>query len=196
MQRHSFYLTSLCLDGDYCPSVLLIQLLTAFGSHLRKLRIDFDCLLGLIDDIDNNSLLKNVMLHQYLIYLELDCIYAPSTIDCGDFRRVLTFLFDNSSGLRHIAIFPMWYSKIFDSNEDMKLLTEILSCCKHRHSLISIVIYHCVFPEKSDNNGEVISLEKDLYKWLNDNTHFKYEQNFHLQCDMENTMIKLWFKQN
>ena len=194
-QQQSFYLTSLCLDGGYCPSVLLIQLLIAFGSNLRRLRVDFDCLLNLINDVENNSQLKSVMLHRYLTYLELDSIYDPA-IDSGDIRRVLNFLFDNSSSLRHVTFFPMWYLKIFDSNEDMKFLTEILSCCKHRQQLISIVIYHCVFLEKSDNNEEITSLENDLQKWLNDNTHLKYEQNFHLQCDIKNTMIKLWFEQN
>ena len=190
----------MCLDGNYCHSGLLIQLLITFGSHLRKLHVDFACLLNLIIDTENNSRLKSVMLHRYLTYLELDTIY-DSVIDSGDFRRVLAFLFDNSINLRHVTLFPMWYSEIFDSSEEMKLsfdlsedmtlLIEILSAFKHCKQLISIVVHHCVFSD----NRETTSIEEDFNKWLNDNTHLTDEQNYHLECDTRNRMIKLWFKQ-
>jgi hypothetical protein len=192
-QQQRFYLTSLCLEGGSCHSVLLVQLLIAFGSHLRRLRADFDCLLNLIIDVENNFQLKSVMLYRYLIYLELDTIYEL-VIDSGDFRRVVTFLFDNSSSLRHVTLFPMWYSKIFDSSEDMKLLIEILSSFKHCKQLISIVFCHCIFSEQSYNNREITSIENDFRKWLNDNTHLTYEENFHLECNMSNKTIKLWLK--
>jgi hypothetical protein len=193
-QQQRFYLTSLCLEGSYCHNVLLIQLLIAFGSHLCKLRVDFDCLLNLIIDVENNSRLKSVMLHKTLIYLELDTIYE-SVIDLGDFRRVVAFLFDNSSSLRHVTLFPIWYLNVFDSSQDMKLLIEILSSFKHCKQLISIVVCHCVFSDQSYNNRKITSIENDFHKWLNDNTHLKYEQNFHLECDKSNKTIKLWLKQ-
>ena len=180
----------MCLDGNYCHSGLLIQLLITFGSHLRKLHVDIACLLNLIIDTENNSRLKSVMLHRYLIYLELDTIY-DSVIDSGDFHRVLAFLFDNSINLRHVTLFPMWYMKILDSREDMKLLISILSAFKHCKQLVSIVVRHCVFSD----NSETTSIEEDFNKWLNDNTHLTDEHNYHLECDTRNKMIKLWLKQ-
>lgn len=199
-QQHRFYLTSLYLVGAYCHSGLFIQLLITFGSHLRRLRVDFACLSNLIIDTENNSRLKSVMLHRYLIYLELDTIYEPA-INSGDFHRVLAFLFGNRSNLRHVTLFPMWYSEIFDCsekmklsfdlNEDMTLLIEILSAFKHCKQLISIVVHHCVFSDTK----ETTSIEEDFNKWLNDNTHLTDEQNYHLECDTRNRMIKLWFKQ-
>ncbi len=171
----------------------MIQLLIAFGSHLRTLRADFDCLLNVIIDVENNSRLKSVMLHRHLIYLELDTIYE-SVIDSGDFRRVIAFLFDNSSSLRHVTLFPMWYLNIFDSSEDMKLLMEILSSFKHCKQLISIVICRCVFSDQSYNNRETTSIENDFHKWLNDNTHLTYQQNFYLECEKSDKTIKLWLK--
>ena len=106
MQQHQFHLTLLCLEGGYCHSMLLIQLLITFGSHLHKLRIDFACLLNLVNDVEKNSRLKSVLLHRYLMYVELDTIH-DFVIDSGDFRHVLAFLFDNGSNLRHLTLFSM-----------------------------------------------------------------------------------------
>ncbi|CAF3203726.1 unnamed protein product [Rotaria sp. Silwood2] len=144
IQQQRFYLASLCLAGDYSDSMQLIQILTTLGSHLRKLRVDFRCLLNLIIHVENNDRLKRVMLHRYLVYLELDTIYE-SVVDSGDIRHVIAFLFDNSTSLKHVTILSMWYLKIFESIEDMQLLTEILSSIKLCTQIISIVIYHCIF---------------------------------------------------
>lgn len=90
--QQRFYLTSLYLIGSYCDSVQLIHLLSTFGSHLRKLHVDFDCLLNLIRNVHNTTQLKSIVLHKYLVYLELDGI-NESDIDSEDFSRVMNFLF-------------------------------------------------------------------------------------------------------
>ena len=77
----------------------------------------------------------------------------------------------------------------------MKLSIDILSSFKQCKQLPSIVIYHCVFPDEFFDSRKTAAVENDVYKWLNDNSHLIYEENFHLQCDMKNRMIKLWFKQ-
>ena len=128
-QQQRFYLSSLYLTGNYCDSVQLLGLLIAFGSHLRKLNINFDCLLNLINDVNNSTRLKSVMLHSYLIFLELNNM-DESQVDSGDFCRVIAFLFDNRNSLRHVTLFPAWYLQIFESIDDMKLLKKILEIKK------------------------------------------------------------------
>jgi hypothetical protein len=131
------------------------------------------------------------MLHKYLAYLELDII-PQSTVDSGDFCRVIAFLFDDRNGLRHVSLFSEWYLKIFESIEDMESLRKILSSFKHCTQLISIAFCRCVFSDRSYNDRETISIESDFRKWLNDNTHLTFEKNFYLECDKDNKVLKLW----
>ena len=180
------------LSGSYCDSVQFIQLLVTFGSHLRRLHIDFDCLLNLIRDVNNNTRLKSVMLHKYLIYLELDGL-CETDIDSDNFPRVMNFLFDNENSLRHVTMLPMWYLELFESIDDERLLLKILSSFKHCTQLTSIIICRCTVLNQSCNNRQIRSIEDDFRQWLNDNTHLTFEQSFDLQCDNNNRMIKLWF---
>lgn len=189
-QSRRFHLKSLCLSGDWCHAELFIQLLISFGSHLHKLRIDLICILNLIRDGINSIQLKSVILHRYLVYLELDTIYE-SEIDSEDFCRVVDFFFDNINSLRHVTLFPMWYLSIFESTDDMKYLIRILSSFKHCTQLVSIVICRCIFSDQSYTDKETVSIENNFRKWLNDNIHLAYEQSFHLECNNHNRTLKL-----
>ena len=193
IQQQRFYLHSLCLSGTYCNSVQLLQLLIDFGSHLCKLRVDFDCLLKLINDVNNNTQLKNAIMQRNLIYFEFDLI-DHTEIDSGDFHRVINFLFDNENSLRHVTLLPAWFLKIFESIKDMKRLKNIISSFKHCTQFISIIIYRCIFSNQSYNDKESMSTENAFCKWLNDNTHLTFEQDFYLECDNDNKMLKLWLE--
>jgi hypothetical protein len=191
--QRQFHLTSLRLFGKYCDNVELIQFLVTFGSYLRKLHIDFDCLLNLINDVTNNIQLKALILHRNLVYLDIDTIYQ-SQVDSGAFRRIITFLFDNSYSVRHITLVLMWDFEIFGSDDDMTTLMEILFSFKYCILFISIVIYHCLFSNKFKDNSQTIFIEDHIRQWLNDDTHLTYEQHFDIECDTNNKMLKLWLK--
>ncbi|CAM4903279.1 unnamed protein product [Rotaria socialis] len=190
IQQQQFYLTSLYIEGYYCGSAQLIELLITFESHLRKLHVAFDYLLNLINDVNNNTRLKTVMLHRYLVYLELNYIWE-SEVNSEDFSRVISFLVDNRNGLRHIKLFLVWHLEIFESIDDMKSLIKILSTFKHCKQLLSIVIYSCTFTNQSYKHGKTISLEHDF----RNTTDLIFERNFHLECDSNNQVVQLWFEQ-
>jgi hypothetical protein len=193
IQQQQFYLTSLCLFEYHYDGVALMQFLTAFGSHLRKLCVTFDCLLNLMIDVNNNTQLKTTMMQINLNYLELNYI-DESQVNSEDFHRVIAFLFDNRNDLQHVTLFLGWHLKIYESIEDTKSLIKILSTFKHCTQLRSIVIRQCVFAGESSNDKETTFIENDFRKWLNDNTHLTFEQNFHLECDNDNKMLKLWLE--
>ncbi len=191
--QQQFHLTSLCIFGDYCKDAQVIQLLIICGSYLRKLHIDFDCLLKLINVAGNNTQLKASMFHTNLVYLDIDTIYE-SEVNSGAFRRVITSLFDNSNNLRHITLVLFWDFQMFGSSDDMTALMEILCSFKHCTLLISIVIYHCLFSNQFNDNSETISIKDHFHEWLNDNTHLTFEQQFDTECDTNNKTLKLWLK--
>jgi hypothetical protein len=83
---------------------------------------------------------------------------------------------------------------MFGSSDDMTKLMEILSSFKQCTPLISIMIYHCLFLNKFNDNREKMSIEDRVHEWLNDNTHLTFEQQFDIECDVNNKTLKLWLK--
>ena len=170
---------------------MLNQLLITFGSYLHKIHIDFDCLLNLIIDVDNNTQLKSTIMQGNLNYFEIDSI-CESHVDSGNFSHVIAFLLDDRNSIRHVTLILSWYIKIFESIKDTNLLVNILSSFKHCTELTSIVVCPCIISSDSSNNKKVIYTGNDFHKWLNDNTYPILEQKFNVEYDNNNKMLKLW----
>jgi hypothetical protein len=191
--KQQIHLTSLRVSGEYYENAHLIQLLVIYGSYLQKLRIDLMCLLNLVDDVNNNAQFKASISHRNLVYLDLDYV-DDSEINSGAFRRVIDFLFDNNNNLRHITLLLTPVLELFGSSDDMTVLMEILCSFKHCTLLTSIVIYHCSFANKFNDNNQTTSIKDHFHEWLNDNTHLTSEQRFDTECDANHDKLRLWLK--
>ena len=196
LQQQRFHLTSLRITGRSCPNVQLIQLLIIYGSYLRRLRIDWGCLLDAmqIDDVTNQTQLRRVIFHKYLTYVQIDNIDALA-VHSGDFPRIVALLFDDMNSLRHVSLLTHWYLEIFESTEDAQALITILSSFKHCTQLISISICRCEFSNQSSANETTVIIENGFEKWFNANMHRISQRNFQFEYDHINKVLKLWFEQ-
>ena len=194
-QQQRFHLISLHITGGSCPNVQLIQLLIIYGSYLRRLCIDWDCLLDAmkIIDVNNHTQLRRIIFHRYLTYIQIDFIYAL-TVRSGDFSRIVALLFDDMNSLRHVSLFTDWYLEIFESIEDAQALITILSSFKHCTQLISVSICRCEFTNQSSDNETKIFIENDFQNWFNENKHRISQRDFQFEYDNINKVLKLWFE--